>query len=572
MAPGRWWRAVGRTRWLLLAIAFLAYTPGFWWGAPHATAADRANAWGVDDEPPMGPLAQAHDILHPKAEQNPNLGYPMLHPFMVLGTFAPYMGYLLATGQLQSPTVEFPHGFADPVTALRTLTLLAHFLSVLLGVGVVLCAYEIGRTLWDERSGVASALAALLVYPMFYYARNSNVDVPVLFFTAAGLWAFAVIIRHGLTMRRSLVFGGAVGLAVATKEPSFASFAFAPVVMLLLPNPGERGLPLQRGAFWRIALAGGGASLLAYALASGLVVDPRRWIAHIDFIRSRLSDLEANGVTFVTYYPRTWEGHRDFALRLTTLLAHALSWPGLLFAAGSVVVVAWRRQRDALLALSAVGYLLVLFFSARTSMLRYVMPAAFVLAVYAGRGAVLAWRARGAARVPALALAGTATTILLLWAADLTHAMLRDSRYDAGRWLAAQARPGDALEYFGSEHKHPPMPATLASRQAIPFRGSMFKADTTERAVRIIEEGWRERQPRFVVLVPDYTNPGKPHTASCPPAVYRALEAGTMGYRKAAFFETAPLLPFVRRPALDYPVVNPPIRIYERTEPGPGTA
>jgi 4-amino-4-deoxy-L-arabinose transferase-like glycosyltransferase len=570
MALGRWWRAVGRTRWLLLAIAFLAYTPGFWWGAPHATAADRANAWGVDDEPPMGPLAQAHDILHPKAEQNPNLGYPMLHPFMVLGTFAPYMGYLVASGQLQSPTVEFPHGFADPVAALRTLTLLAHFLSVLLGVGVVLCAFEVGRTLWDEGSGVAAAVAAVLVYPMFYYARNSNVDVPVLFFTAAGLWAFAAIIRHGLTMRRALVFGSVVGLAVATKEPSFASFAFAPAVMLLLPDPGERGLPLLRPSFWRLALAGGAASLLAYALASGLVIDPRRWIAHIDFIRSRLSDLEANGVTFVTYYPRTWEGHRDFAVRLTTLLAHSLSWPGLCFAIASVVAVAWRRQRDALLALSAVGYLLILFVSARTSMLRYVMPAAFVLAVYAGRGVVLAWRARSAWRFPSLAVAGTAAAILVLWAVDLTHAMLRDSRYDAGRWIAAQARPGEALEYFGSEHKNPPMPATLSSRQAIPFRGSMFRADTTGTAVRTIEAGWRERAPRFVVLVPDYTNPGKPHSASCPPAIYRALEAGSIGYRRAAYFETAPLLPFARRPALDYPVVNPPIRIYERVNAGPG--
>lgn len=569
MATSRWWRTVGRTRWILLAIAFLAYAPGFWWGAPHATAADRTNAWGVDDEPPMGPLAQAHDILHPKAEQNPNLGYPMLHPFLVLATYAPYMGYLVASGQLRTPTVEFPHGFTDPVTALRTLTLLAHFLSVLLGVGVVLCAYEIGRTLWDEPSGVASALAALMVYPMFYYARNSNVDVPVLFFTAAALWAFAVIIRHGLTMRRSLVFGGVVGLAVATKEPAFASFAFAPLVMPFLPNPGEHARPLQRGAFWRVALAGGAASLVVYALASGLVIDHRRWIAHIEFIRSRLSDLEANGVTFVTYYPRTWDGHRDFALRLTTLLAHALSWPGLLFAAGSVAVMASRRQRDALLALSAIGYLLILFLSARTSMLRYVMPAAFVLAVYAGRGVVLAWRARGAVRVPALALAGTATTILVLWAADLTFAMLRDSRYDAGRWIAAQARPGDALEYFGSEHKHPPMPASLSSRQAIPFRGSMFKADTSERAVRLIEDGWRERRPRFVVLVPDYTNPGKPHTASCPPAIYRALEAGTLGYRRVALFETAPLIPFLRRPALDYPVVNPPIRIYERVAPAP---
>ena len=212
--------------------------PAFWWGAPHATAADRTNAWGVDDEPPLGPLAQAHDIIAPKAEQNPNLGYPMLHPFMVLGTFAPYIGYLAATGGLSAPTVAYPHGFAQPVDALRHLTWIAHFLSVLLGVGVVLCAYGLARELWDESTGLVAGVFAMLVYPMFYYARNSNVDVPVLFFTAAGLWAFAVIVNRGLTTRRALLLGVLVGLAVATKEPAFASFVFVPLVLPFMRNPG----------------------------------------------------------------------------------------------------------------------------------------------------------------------------------------------------------------------------------------------------------------------------------------------------------------------------------------------
>jgi 4-amino-4-deoxy-L-arabinose transferase-like glycosyltransferase len=549
-------------------FAFLVYVPGFWWGAPHATAADRTNAWGVDDEPPLGPLAQAHDIIKPKAEQNPNLGYPMLHPFMVLATFAPYMGYQLASGQLKSPTVAFPHGFADPVTALRTLTLLAHFLSVLLAVGVVICAYGMGRTLWNERTGIAAAVAAMLVYPMFYYARNSNVDIPVLFFTAAALWSFTIIVRDGFTMQRALGFGGLVGLAVATKEPSFASFVFAPLVVMLLPNPGTTGLPLRRADFWRMALAAAGVSLVTYALAGGLVIDHRRWIAHIEFIRSRLTDLEANGVVFVKYYPRTLQGHIDFIVRLTTLLADALSWPGLALGAGAMIAAARNGRRDALLALSALGYLGVLFVSARAAQLRYVMPAALVIAIYAGHGAVLAWERRTMWRVPALALATSGVVLLTLWAADLTAAMLRDSRYEAGRWIASNARPGDALEYFGSEHKHPPLPATLSSRHAIPSLGSMVRADTSAKAVATITDGWRERRPRFVILVPDYTNPGKPHAASCPPAVYRGLEDGTMGYRRIAFFETPALFPFARRPELDHPVVNPPIRLYERVEAG----
>ena len=251
------------------------------------------------------------------------------------------------------------------------------------------------------------------------------------------------------------------------------------------------------------------------------------------------------------------------------MLADALTWPGLALAAGTIVVVARRAERDALLALSAVGYLAILFFSARTAQLRYVLPAAYVLAIYAGRGVILAWDSRGVARVPVLALGVSAASLLSLWAVDLTAAMWRDSRFEAGRWIAAAARPGDTLEYFGSEHKNPPMPATLASRQVIPFLGSMFRPDTSDRAVRAIEEAWRVREPRFVVLVPDYTNPGKPFSASCPPAIYRALEAGTLGYRRVALFQSPSLLSFVQRPALDYPVVNPSIRLYERTASAP---
>jgi hypothetical protein len=570
-ATPRWrrlWSSVGRTRLAVIAIAFLAYTPGFWWGAPHATAPDRTNAWGVDDEPPLGPLAQAHDIIAPKKEMNPNLGYPMLHPFMVLGSYTPYVGYLFVSGQLDKPSVGYPHGFADPVRSLAVLTWIAHFLSVVLGVGVVLCAYEIGRVLWDERSGVAAAVGAMLVYPMFYYARNSNVDVPVLFFTAAALVAFAHILRSGLTMRRAIVFGVLAGLAVATKEPAFASFAFAPIALLFLVDPGATGAPWRNPSFWRIALAGAGCALLAYAVGSGMLVDYARWSAHIDFVRTRMSELDAGQITWVRLFPRTWDGHVGLTSLLASLLAASLSWPGLALGIGGVIVVARQTPRQAILALSALGYLAVLFFSARTAQLRYLMPVAFVLAIFAGRLIVVLWEThrrpwRLVAAGGAVAAAGT----LLLWATDLTYAMLRDSRYDAGAWIARAARPGDQLEYFGSEHKHPPMPATLRSRQAIPFLGSTVRPDTSDDAAAALAAEWRVRRPRFVTLVPDYTSaPGAPYARSCPPAIFQGLENGSLGYRLAATFQTSTPFAWARRPALDYPVVNPPIRIYERAD------
>lgn len=550
---------------LLGAAALLAYTPGFWWGAPYATAADRTNAWGVDDEPPLGPLAQAHDIIAPKKEMNPNLGYPMLHPFIVLGTFAPYVAYLKVSGGLGTPTVAYPHGFSHPADALRNLTWIAHFLSVLFGVGIVLCAYGIGRTFWDESAATIGAMVAMLVYPMFYYARNSNVDVPVLFFTAAGLWATAVVIMRGLTRGRAIWLGVFVGCAVATKEPAFASFLFVPLLLPFMRNPGAHERLGSSVQFWRIAAISTFVALGTYALASGMIIDFARWQAHLNFIRERTQLARSGGVIFTTYYPFTMEGHAQLAWRITRLLADAMTWPGLALGLSGIVVAVRRAPRTALLASSALVYVLILFFSARVIQLRYVMPITFILALYAGYATVTAWRStRAALRVGAVALAGAAAALLLLWAADLTYGMVRDSRYAAGAWIAANARPGDALEYFGSEHKHPPMPQWLSSRQAIPFRGSTFRSDTGAVAIRSVIEGWRDRQPRFVALVPDYTSVAGPFAASCPPAIFRGLEDGSLGYRRARLFQTPSLIPWVRRPSLDHPVVNPPIRIYER--------
>ncbi|MGQ0538904.1 MAG: ArnT family glycosyltransferase [Gemmatimonadaceae bacterium] len=551
---------------LLAALAFALYAPAFWWGAPHATAADRTNAWGVDDEPPLGPLAQAHDIIAPKAEMNPNLGYPMLHPFMVLGAYAPYVAILAASGGLDSPGVAYPHGFADPVAALRRLTLIAHFLSVLLAAGVVIAAYGVARELWrDDSVALAAGCCAMLVYPMFYYARNSNVDVPLLFFIAAALWMFSVTAMRGVTTRRAVLLGVLIGCAVATKEQGFASFAFVPLVLPFMRDPASGIRYGRTRRFWSAAFMGAAAAVAAYVVLSGMAVDFDRWVAHIRFNRERMQLARAGGVIFTEYYPYTWRGHVDLALRMLALLRDAVTAPGLALGIAGAVVAARRAPRTALLACSALAYAAILFLSARVIQLRYVLPIAFILALYAGYAVVTGWRSsRRVFRWGTAALAAAAGVTLLAWAADLTYAMLRDSRYAAGAWLAAHARPNDALEYFGSEHKNPPMPAWLASRPALPFRGSLYRPDTSHVAVQAVVRAWQERRPRFVVLLPDYTSGADPHPAACPPEIYRGLAAGSLGYRRVALFHTPALLPWSRRPALDHPVVNPPIRLYER--------
>jgi hypothetical protein len=128
------------------------YLPGSCWGLPHATAPDRVQSWGVDDMTPLGALAEVYGLFVPSPERV--LGYPILHPLLVSAAYAPYMIFLRVSGGFIHPSGTFPFGLRDPVTTLRNLAFIGHLLALLMGAGIVVAAYDAGRTLWDTRTGI----------------------------------------------------------------------------------------------------------------------------------------------------------------------------------------------------------------------------------------------------------------------------------------------------------------------------------------------------------------------------------------------------------------------------------
>ncbi|MFN2399251.1 MAG: ArnT family glycosyltransferase [Gemmatimonadaceae bacterium] len=549
---------------VLAALALTFYLPGFWWGAPHATSYDHARSWGVDDETPLGPLSQVHNIVQPKAFQN--LGYPLMSSFVYAAAYAPYLAYLRVTGGLGRLSGEYPFGLKDPVSALRTLSLIAHLVSVLMGTIIVVAAFDAGRVLWDRRAGVLAALFMMTSFPMFYYARTGNVDVPVLCFTALALAAFARSVALGISVRRAAWLGAFVGFALATKEPAFASFLAVPVVLIVLQARRTHGW--KSAEFWKAPLVALGSTILAFGAGSGLFVDPERYFAHIEFGRSRLNAARAGSIAAYHAFPRTVDGHLELASAIWQHLVDAMTLPGVLLALAGVLLAIWRHPLSATLALSALTYLLILFWSARMTQLRYVMPAVFPLALFAGFAATYALRSRRVIlRVAGAALAIGAIGIGAMRGLDLTHAMIADSRYEAGAWLKSRAQPGDRIEFFGPEQKLPPVEGGVITARAIPYRGLSNPIPGGPAAVAEIRRGWRERAPEFVIIMPDHTGPyDSPHGAACPPEIYSDLLSGAAGYRLAAYFETPRLFSWLRRPELDYPTVNPPIRIFQREQ------
>ena len=547
----------------IIAVALLL--PGFWWGAPHATAADRKGSWGVDDASPLGPLADVHNIIQPKPDRR--FGYPLMHSFVLSVAYAPYLGYLRLMGKFVTGSAKYPFGMADPVRTLRVLTLIAHFVSVLMGVGIVLAAYDAGRTLCDRHTGILAALFAMISFPMFYYSRTANVDVPVLFYTALALAAYARIIAAGFTTQRAIWLGVFVGFALATKEPSFASFLALPIVLLALHwRNNKSGAEWFSWRFWQAPLAALLAAFLAFGVASGLFVDPKWYFAHVGVVRSLVRDMSAGRIEFMAYYPYTWQGNLQLARVIGGYLIDAMTLPGLLLA---VLGILWTLRREALtaaFALPAFTYLMVLFGSARNAQLRYVMPVAFTLVFFSARAVTLAWGSRRSfIRASFAVLAFGIITLGLLRGVDLTYAMINDSRYGAAAWLESRTKSGDRLAFFGDGANLPALKYGVTTECTVTYRGAAFRSRIDQEAVQEIETKWREEKPDFILISPDLSSPPNvPYNASCPPAVYEGLLDGSLGYRLAAYLETPKLFPWVRRPALDYPSVNPPIRIFAR--------
>lgn len=560
---GLWHRIPRAHAWVAIA-ALALYFPASWWGAPHATAADRVQSWGVDDATPLGPLAEAHGLFVPSSERN--LGYPLLHPLLVAAAYAPYMMSLLLSGGFHHPSGVYPFGLKDPVAALKNLSLIAHLVSVIFGAGIVVAAYDAGCALWDRRTALLAAAFAGTALPMFYYSRTGNVDVPVLFFTAAALAVFARCLAAEFTLARGICLGAFAGCALAIKETVVASFLALPFILLwiqLRSVNAPRGW--LSGKFWKPSLACLASLVFTYGMGASLFLDSERYIEHVQFVRQRMAALSSGQVAFFSSYPRTWEGNLALARALWDRTADSMTLAGALLALAGLLWVLRREPVKALFAVPAVTYFAVLFSSARVAQMRYVMPIAFTLAFFAARGVTLAlesprrWLAAAFALLAAFSLA-----LGLLRGADLTHAMLRDSRYAAARWLAARAAPAARIEYFGPTQKLPPLARGVTTSRAIEYLGAVRKPRTGPEAVAEILAGWKARRPNFIISMPDHSSPpGFADSATCPPAIADGLRQGRFGYRLAEKFETPALLPWVRRPALDYPTVNPPIRIYE---------
>lgn len=547
---------------ILVVLALALYLTGINWGIPSFTAADRCHAWGNDDEVPLAPLAEMHNTFV-LAKADRNIAYPWFHYFLVASAYSPYLAYLVLTARLKHPSGAFPFGLQDPPGAFLVLTWIGRSVTLLLALCTVVGSYYTAKYLWSRKAGFIAALFTLLTFPMVYYARGGNLDVPVLGWTSMGLAAFALCLRQGLTVKRGAWLGAFVALAGATKSQAGGSFLFLPWFVLYAHFRNFYKSRTAQSTRWQEAWEAPAALALSFLLvfifANGIPVDPLRFIQHV----RRLAVVSVESVYL--RYPATFAGYTTQAHDLFKYLLDVMSLPGFLLALAGILLALRRDRQSLVLALSSVGFFLMLI-PVRFSNMHHLLGVALPLNAFAGYALAAGLSAGKVPRALAsLAAIGTLGFQFLL-AVDLTHDMLYDSRYAARDWFAANARPGDRVLYFAKKHFQPPLAASVEG----------IKCEFQAEAVPDLAA-----KPEFILIVPSDTNEHRAHVEwrtgphsiysdFIPADLYRRLAAGELGYQLVARFQTPRLMPWLPRPFISYPVVNIPIHIYLRDDRAAG--
>jgi hypothetical protein len=558
------------TPWILFMVALLLYAIGILWGLPHATAPDRLSPWGSDELAPIGPLAQIyHVIFHGNSTFDPR--YPLLPYAIQALVIAPYLGWLRITGGLGHYSTTFPYGLADPVRSLATMTLIARASSLLLMAAVPALAWRTAAWLWNRRAATFAGIFTLFLYPLAYYARTSNVDAGGLFWTALGLLVFAKSLRYGLTRERAVEIGIVAALAVATKDQNYAVFLPIGIALVVLhvrtvlerarseAADGKTAGELDRRALISSPLIALATAVVIYLLATGLLFRPDDFARHLNFILYHPGG-QSGGSYFST--PATFAGYASLATDYVRQLADAMSWPLLILALAGVTWAGFRAPRQLLLALPVVAVFLGVIMPVRFVRIRFVLPAAYTLALFAAAGLsglvsgpttkkdekptrsqrLLIGLRNALGAMILLGVAGWTT----LRSVDLTQQMLFDSRNQLRVWLQRNAIAGDHIGYYGAPIKLPPLAEGIITEQG-PYAQAYERPEGA---------GW----PEFIVIIPQQPFEVE-HEWNLPEERYAALKAGQWNYDMMLSWQASMI--GSRRP-INW--VNPPVRLFVRRD------
>ena len=548
--------------WILLLAAALRLA-GLFWGLPAS------DGWDDDGFAPRNFLTAL--VLTWKPDSL--FTYPPLHALILALPSLPVAGWALGHAPSFSQhdiiaTIIRP-GYAT------WFALVARLVSVGMSLGIIWVVSEMARLMGGPRAALFAGLAAALNMALTYYGQVSNLDVPYLFWGMLSLLAAmrAIALHEPKRFWHAALLAGA---AVATKDQASALFLL--------------GLPLAVAAWFaddawpRRNLRAVLVPLLAAALAAtfllllvdGAITNPSGFLKRIAFLAGPASG----------DYAQYIQGPRGWLALLGDMAAYYIRGgygAVAVLLAGLGLAIHWKRSKEGLRAaglvplLAAISFTLCFNFAALRSDDRFLMPQAVMACVYIGIGCeILIFAAHNWLRLAAQVTLAVTALLAFHQCFAVDAAMLMDPRYDAGAWLAAEARPGDGIEVYDRNWMLPAFPPLTTVLRVGPL-------DPARRAplpgvIEVRQAYGAPRDPRFVLVssvwARRYLEPARPlpsgHIYSrlqlqdfrnSEARIYFArLASEELGYRLAHVSHYQGLWPPVRI----HDSLNESITIYER--------
>jgi 4-amino-4-deoxy-L-arabinose transferase-like glycosyltransferase len=531
---------------LLLAVAVALYLPGTSWGLPPADGPGKLSSWAADELGPIGPILELRAAILHRGLGNPQ--YPLFHYLVLAAFYIPYLLIQGLTGAIRPPFAGYPFGFVDPVSGLQGLALLARYVTVLMAGGTAVVAYFTGKTLWDRRAGVFAAVFVMLMYPMFYYGRTSNTDVPALFWVSLTLLSFSMALVKGLTISRWVWLGSLAALAVATKDQNYA--VLLPLTLPLL-YAHYRGWKATDGSKLRNLLYAPGMgfliSIVAYAAASGLAINPRKFLFHVAYIRG--------GSAGHFSYPATAAGYAELFFDAVGFVAQTVSWPVLITGVAGALLCICRKHVSWPLLLIVPGLFFGVLAAVRVVRFRFVLVCGYVIACFAGY-ALAQWLESRRLKPAAWTAFAVLVLAALAPAIELTSLMISGgSRMEAQEWLQENLRAGDRIAYFGEPRNVNRFPRIDDRANWLQVTPPPAPGPAGLAGEFVFLQGFVDGVPQHGKQLIDVRI--DPTRLNCPPWVRSGLQDGSLGYQLAARFHKPTLFS-------QWSAVNPPIEIYVR--------
>lgn len=469
--------------WILVAAAGLRLA-GLAWGLPAA------DGWDDDGFAPRNFLTALALTWKPGAF----FTYPPLHAILLAIPSLPVAGWALA----HAPSLS-PHDVIMTITQPAYMTyfaVLGRLVSLIPSLGIIWTIGEMAKLVAGPRAGLFAAGAAALNFALTYYGQVSNLDVPYLFWGLLSLLWFMRAVTEGAPRRIwwASLFAAA---AVATKDQAYALFLLSLPAFLIAWFACEPWPRAHVGHILKSLLPAALVALPLLLLVDGAITNPGGFVHRLAFLTGPASKGYAE-------YVVGFSGWLALTGDMLHYFAKGYGLAVLALAAGGFAVHLRRahgavRLAGLLPALAILSFTLCFNFAALRSDDRFLMPQGVLATFYIGLAAeALAFAGRDWVRLLGRAFLIATGLLALHWCVAISAAMLRDPRYDAEDWLAANLLPGDTVEIYGQNCFQPRFPA----------RATVWRVATSPLNLRNPLPGVRElrqpyfmpRNPRFIVI------------------------------------------------------------------------